>query len=186
MSDQELKRDCEHYDWNSRPGSPSYPREYGARCHLKNRFFATQSDCDGCAFYRKAGKRRSAIKKALKTLAEGFMGAMTTHEIAALALLREELEQANAEVEQLHKDLDWANAQADVWKLCAFKEAELKDGFKAKLELKATRAPDPSVVAPAPQKIQEGFGPPSKRRFQGWAIRLKERLCRWVGNWEWK
>ena len=47
--------------------------------------------------------------------------------MAALAVLSG-LAEENA---QLKKDLDWANTQVEVWKLAGFKEAELKDGFKA-------------------------------------------------------
>ena len=48
-------------------------------------------------------------------------------------------EKAEAELAQAKKDYDWMMAQHDMWKACAFKEAELKDGFKAELAALALR-----------------------------------------------
>ena len=44
-----------------------------------------------------------------------------------------ELEKVKAELAHAKKDYDWMMTQHDQWKTCAFKEAELKDGFKAEL-----------------------------------------------------
>ena len=53
------------------------------------------------------------------------------------AALKARAEKAEAALAQAKKDYDWMMAQHDMWKACAFKEAELKDGFKAELAKQA-------------------------------------------------
>ncbi|MCK7508959.1 MAG: hypothetical protein MZV70_36290 [Desulfobacterales bacterium] len=48
--------------------------------------------------------------------------------------IQKERDALKAEVTQQKKDYDWMMAQHDVWKACSFKEAELKDAFKARAE----------------------------------------------------
>lgn len=49
-----IRRDCYGYDWggNLERGYPSYPREAGARCNIRNFFFDPENNCKGCGQYR--------------------------------------------------------------------------------------------------------------------------------------
>ena len=39
LKENEMKRDCDFYNWNDNQKYSSFPREYGARCEFHNQFF---------------------------------------------------------------------------------------------------------------------------------------------------